>query len=68
MPMDAMPAQMPIALARSSRGKTLVRIDSVAGMISAPPIPIRARIAINPFAESTTSTPRLAPPKIKSPS
>ena len=40
MPTAAMPAQMPIALPRSSRGKTFVMIDSVAGMISAPPTPI----------------------------
>ena len=62
MPIEAMPAQMPIALPRSSRGKTLVRIDSVAGMISAPPMPMAARIAISPLAESTNSTARLAPP------
>ena len=47
MPIAAMPAQMPIALARSSRGKTLEMIDSVAGMISAPPTPIAARTAIS---------------------
>ena len=46
-PIAAVPAQMPIALARSSRGKTFVMIDSVAGMISAPPTPIRARTAIS---------------------
>ena len=40
MPMAAMPAQMPIALPRSSRGKTFVMIDRVAGMINAPPAPI----------------------------
>ena len=39
-PIAAVPAQMPIALARSSRGKTFVMIDSVAGMISAPPTPM----------------------------
>jgi hypothetical protein len=37
------PAQSPIALPCSSRGKTFMRIDSVAGMISAPPMPIVAR-------------------------
>ena len=62
MPIAAMPDQMPIALARSSRGKTLEMIDSVAGMISAPPMPIAARTAISPSAESTNSTARLAPP------
>ena len=62
-----MPDQMPIALPRSSRGKTLVMIDSVAGMISAPPTPIAARTAISPSAESTNSTARLAPPNSTSP-
>jgi hypothetical protein len=68
MPIEAMPAQMPIAFARSSRGNTFVSTDSVAGMISAPPTPISARIAISPSAESTKSTPRLAPPNTASPS
>jgi hypothetical protein len=67
IPIDAIAAQMPIALARSSRGKTFVRIDSVAGMISAPPTPIAARIAISWFAVSANRTARLAPPKIASP-
>jgi hypothetical protein len=31
---------MPIALGRSDGGKTLVMMESVAGMISADPIPI----------------------------
>jgi hypothetical protein len=39
-----------MARARSSRGKTLVMIDSVAGMINAPPIPMNARVAISWFA------------------
>ena len=67
MPIAAMPAQMPIALPRSSRGKTFVMIDSVAGMISAAPTPIAARIAISWFALSATSTARLAVPKIARP-
>ena len=67
MPIAAMPAQIPIALPRSSRGKTFVMIDRVAGMMSAPPTPIAARIAISWLALSATSTARLAAPKIASP-
>ncbi len=46
------PAQMAIARPRS-RGsrKTLVRIDNVAGMISAPPTPMKARVKISCVAE-----------------
>ena len=40
----AVPAQMPIALPRSSGGNTLVMIDSVAGMMNAPPMPMNARV------------------------
>ena len=46
MPIAAMPAQIPMAFPRSSRGNTLVMIESVAGMMSAAPTPIAARIAI----------------------
>ena len=46
-PIAAVPAHTPIALARSSHGKTFVMIDSVAGMISAPPTPISARTAMS---------------------
>ena len=49
MPIAAMPAQIPIAFPRSSRGKTFVMIESVAGMMSAAPTPIAARIAISWF-------------------
>jgi hypothetical protein len=42
-------------------------IDSVAGMISAPPTPIAARTAMSSPAESTKSTARLARPKIAIP-
>ena len=38
---------MAIALARSRRGKTLVRIDSVDGMTNAAPTPMTARAAIS---------------------
>ena len=63
MPTAASAAQIPIALPRSSSGKTLAMIDSVAGMISAAPTPISARIAITWPALSATSAPRLASPK-----
>ena len=43
MPTPAIADQMPIALPRSSRGKTFMMTDSVAGMIIAPPMPITAR-------------------------
>ena len=46
----AMPAvadHRPIALPRSSTGKTMVMIDSVAGMMKAPPTPMNARVAIS---------------------
>jgi hypothetical protein len=58
---------MPIALPRSGPLKTLAMIDSVAGMISAAPMPISARTAIRASAESATSAPRLASPKIDTP-
>ena len=62
-PIEAVPAQMPIALARSSRGKTFVMIDRVAGMISAPPTPMTARTAMSWVEVWTTRTARLERPK-----
>src|SRR3954451_4636225 len=47
IPRPDTPAQMPIARPRSCAGKTFVRIDRVDGMISAPPTPMSARLAIN---------------------
>ena len=47
MPSPDTPAQMPIALARSRPTKVLVRIDSVVGKMSAPPMPMSPRAAIN---------------------
>ena len=41
------PAQTPIALPRSGPGNTLVMIDSVAGMMNAPPMPMNARVAMS---------------------
>ena len=47
-----MPAQMPIALARSLDGKQLTRMLSVAGMTRAPPMPMTARAPMTSAAES----------------
>ena len=41
------PAQMPIALPRSAAGKVCVMIESVAGIISAAPMPWIARLPIS---------------------
>ena len=46
-PTAAIAAQTLMALPRSCCGKTSMMIDSVEGMISAPPIPIAARAAIS---------------------
>ena len=58
---------MPIAFARSSRGKTSVRIDSVAGITSAAPAPCSARNAIRVLALSDSATPAEASPNVSSP-
>ena len=47
MPSPETAAQAAIALPRSSAGKMLVMIERVAGMMKAPPTPIRARLAIS---------------------
>ncbi len=48
MPRAATPAQIPIALPRSTGSvKTLVMMDSVDGMMNAPPMPMNARVAIS---------------------
>ena len=67
IPTAASAAQMPIALPRSAPLNRLAMIDSVAGMISAAPTPISARTAITASADSATSAPRLATPKIVTP-
>ena len=46
-PAPAKPAQMPMARARSSGGNTLVMVERVPGMMSAPPSPVRARKAMS---------------------
>ncbi len=56
----AVPAHTPMALPRSPGGKTLVMIDSVAGMMNAPPMPMNARVAISwsaLFANADASEP-----------
>ena len=55
MPRPDTPAQIPIAFARSFAGNVAVRIDSVEGMMNAPPTPISARLAINIPAEPATA-------------
>ena len=47
IPTPAMADQMPIAFPRSSRGNTSMITDRVAGMIIAPPMPMRARRAMS---------------------
>lgn len=46
-PSPATAAQIAIALGRSCAGNMFVRIDSVVGMITAPPTPMSARDAIS---------------------
>ena len=67
MPRPETPAQMPIAFARSPAGKTAVMIDSVEGMMNAPPTPMRARVAISisgevASAERPEPRPKMARP------
>ena len=54
-PAPANPAQMPTARARSSGGNTLVMVDRVPGMISAPPRPVSARKAMSCVPESANA-------------
>src|SRR5947209_11153820 len=67
IPSPDTPAHTPMARPRSSAGNTLVRIDSVDGMISAPPTPIRARVAVRRLAvpakaEATEPAPKITRP------
>ena len=66
-PMPATAAQMPIAFGRSSAGKTLVMIDSVVGMISAPPTPMSALVAMSMLADSAKADASDALPKMARP-
>jgi hypothetical protein len=66
-PIAAIAAQTLIAFPRSSCGKTSMMIESVEGMISAPPTPIAARAPMScpPLVANAPAT--LASPKISSP-
>ncbi len=66
-PSPAVPAQTPIALPRSVVGNTFVMIESVAGMISAPPMPMNARVAISWSAVFTSADASEPMPKIRKP-
>jgi hypothetical protein len=68
MPMAEKPAHTAMARARSAGTvKTLLMMDRVAGMISAPPMPIRARVAIRLFGEWTRADATEPAPKINRP-
>src|SRR5262245_37493275 len=67
IPRPETPAQIPIARPRSSAGNTFVRIDRVDGMISAPPIPITARVKISIVAEPANAEATDPVPKISNP-
>ena len=67
IPMPDTPAQIPIALPRSLAGNVAVRIDSVEGMINAPPTPIRPRIAISSPGEVAIAEPSEPRPKTSRP-
>ena len=67
MPTPAVADQIPIALARSSRGKTSMITDSVAGMIIAPPTPIAARSTISCSDVWASAASTLAIPNSTSP-
>ena len=68
MPMADTPAHTPIALARS-RGSwnTLVRTDSVAGMIADAPMPISARVPMSTVADGANADSAEPMPKITRP-
>ena len=63
MPRPETPAQMPIAFPRSCAGNVAVRIESVDGMMNAPPTPISARMAISSSGESASAEPSEPRPK-----
>ena len=70
--MPAVPAQTPIARPRSSFGKTFVMIESVAGMMNAPPMPMNARVAMSwsadpASADSSEPTPKMVRPTCSAP-
>jgi len=62
------PAHTPIAFPRSAGlVKTFVMIDSVDGMMNAPPTPMSARVAISAFADGAKADSNEPMPKIASP-
>ena len=63
MPSPATADQMPIAFARSSRGKMSMITERVAGMIIAPPMPMSARSAMSWSAFCANAAATLATPK-----
>ncbi len=71
MPSADTPAHTPIALRRSAASvNTFVMIDSVAGMMNAPPTPIRPRVRISALAlganaDSAEPMPNTASPKAR---
>ncbi|RKT82171.1 hypothetical protein SAMN05421805_11186 [Saccharopolyspora antimicrobica] len=68
MPSEETAAHTPSAVARSRGSVNRERIiDSVVGMIIAPPTPSRARTAITAPAVSAASTSSDAPPKTANP-
>ncbi len=68
-PMPAMAAQMPMALGRSSRGKTVTTIESVAGMTIAAPRPMTARAAMtSALVSALNAVHAAAPPTTTNPS
>ena len=67
IPSPIMPAQAAIARPRSSLGKTLMRIESVEGIIIAAPNPMTARAAMS-WVAVVTSVAAIEPaPKTSSP-
>ena len=67
IPRPETPAQIPIARPRSSAGKTFVRIDSVEGMINAPPMPMIARVKISIVADPANADATEPAPNTSSP-
>jgi hypothetical protein len=69
MPRPLTAAQIPIALPRSCAGNTAVRMESVDGMMNAPPMPISARVRISmsdepASAERADPSPNTTKPKV----
>ena len=66
-PAPASPAHTPMARPRSWGGKTVTRIDRVAGMTSAAPTPMIPRVMTTWLAESDTAASTEAAPKTTRP-